>query len=409
MGSGSKLGEVAILGQGYVGLPLSLAATQAGWKVYGLDIDPSKVKDLVNGKSHIEDVSHTELSIAIDQGLTFSSDMSLISECEIIIICVPTPLDANSNPDLSMLESAIESVSKFARNNALLVNESTSYPTTTRHIIAEKIKELSPNLELLYAVAPERVDPGNLNWTYQKTPRLVSGLDAQATKRAIDFYSTFCESVIPVEKPEIAEFAKVLENSFRQVNIALVNELTPLALRLGISMFDVIEAAASKPYGYMPFRPGVGVGGHCIPVDPMFLASFAKSQSIPTTMIELAQQINHEMTLRVNDMVLGLGVAQSARVLLVGLAYKSGTQDIRESPSVKLFDLLSQEYRNLSWWDESVNRFRNIPKANLNGQFELVILTHKVQNEKLLDVITNATHVVDCTGQFRERPNVVSL
>ena len=409
MNSKSIRGAVAVLGQGYVGLPLSIAATQAGWKVIGLDTDSNKVRDLSNARSHIEDVTFDQLSLAIEQGLTFSSDMSLISECEIIIICVPTPLDINSNPDLSMLNVAIENVSKFARHQALLVNESTSYPSTTRDVIAKTIMELSPNLQLLYAVAPERVDPGNLDWTYERTPRLVSGLNPESIKKAVEFYSSFCETVISVEKPEVVEFAKVLENSFRQVNIALVNELTPLASKLGISMFDVVEAAASKPYGYMPFWPGVGVGGHCIPVDPMYLSWFARQNSLKLQLIDSAQAINSMQPSQIARLISQQEISEESRILIVGIAYKAGTKDLRESPSLELLKIISAKYSNVEWWDESITSWNGTVRSKLDYEFDLVVVTHPNKSEEVSDSLKRAKKIIDCTGKIRGLQNTISI
>lgn len=400
---------VAVLGQGYVGLPLSLAAHAVGWKVKAIDIDQNKVRNLRQGFSHIEDVSEVDLKTAISQGLEFSSDLNLISDCKIVIICVPTPLDNKLEPDLTLLERAVKAVAKFARNHTLLINESTSFPSTTRELIPRLVFEISPNLELLYAVAPERVDPGNKQWNYQQTPRLVAGLTEEATNRTIDFYSSFCEKVIRVSSPEVAEFSKVLENSFRQVNIALVNELVPLAQDLGVSLYEVIEAASTKPYGYMPFWPGVGVGGHCIPVDPMYLSWFAKSRGKSASIIEASQQVNDAGPARVFEIIKSLDLPKESLVLQVGLAYKAGVSDLRESPSLSLFQLLQIEYKNLDWWDNSLQEWNAAGRSNLQSDYDLVVLTHRCENPELELTIRRSRKVLDLTGQFRGLSNVLSI
>lgn len=400
---------VAVLGQGYVGLPLSLAAHSAGWKVRALDIDESKIKNLSRGYSHLEDVSREEIDLAISQGLEFSSDLSLISDCEIVIICVPTPLDNKLEPDLTLLESAVKTVAKFARSNTLLINESTSFPSTTRELIPRIVSEISPNLELLYAVAPERIDPGNKHWNYQQIPRIVAGLTEEATNRAIDFYSSFCAKVIRVSSPEVAEFSKVLENSFRQVNIALVNELVPLAQDLGVSLYEVIEAASTKPYGYMPFWPGVGVGGHCIPVDPMYLSWFAESRGRSASIIEASQQVNDAGPTRIFEIIKSLGLPKESLVLQVGLAYKAGVSDLRESPSLKLFQLLQIEFKRVDWWDNSLHEWNASSRSNLQSDYDLVVLTHRCENSVLELTIRNCRKVLDLTGQFRGLSNVLSI
>jgi len=400
---------IAVLGQGYVGLPLSMAAHAVGWKVKAIDIDENKIKKLRQGSSHIEDVSEVDLKTAISQGLEFSSDLSLISDCKIVIICVPTPLDDEHKPDLTLLERAVKTVAKFARSNTLLINESTSFPSTTRELIPRLVFEISPNLELLYAVAPERVDPGNKQWSYRQTPRLVAGLTEEATNRTIDFYSSFCERVIGVSSPEVAEFSKVLENSFRQVNIALVNELVPLAQDLGVSLYEVIEAASTKPYGYMPFWPGVGVGGHCIPVDPMYLSWFAKSRGRSASIIEASQQVNDTGPTRIFEIIKSFSLPRDSLVLQVGLAYKAGVSDLRESPSLSLFRLLQIEYKNIDWWDNSLQEWNASGRSNLQGDYDLVVVTHRCENPELELTIKRSRKVLDLTGQFRGLRNVLSI
>jgi len=400
--------SVAILGMGYVGLPLALAALSAGWRVFGVDIDEERIEQLRSGASYVGDISNEELRSGLQAGFVATSDPRVIAQSAIAIICVPTPLLGNE-PDSSALKSAVRAIAQNAKAGTLLINESTSFPSTVRDLIPSVVKEESPNLDLLYAVAPERVDPGNESWSYKQTPRLVSGLTDEATNRAFDFYSSFCERVIKVSSPEIAEFSKVLENSFRQVNIALVNELVPLAQELGISLFEVIEAAGTKPYGYMTFWPGVGVGGHCIPVDPMYLSWLGRSRGIESTLIDAAQRVNNSGPIRILKIIESIGLNKDSLLLQVGLSYKAGVSDLRESPSLELFQLLQNKFRHVEWWDSSLQQWGNSNRSTLQGEYDLVVLTHRCENSELESTIRRSKKVLDLTGQFRGLSNVISI
>jgi len=399
---------VAILGMGYVGLPLALAASSVGWRVFGVDIDEARIEQLRSGVSYIEDISSKELQNGLQAGFEPTNNPQVIAQCAIAIICVPTPLSGNE-PDLSALKSAVSAIAQNARAGTLLINESTSFPSTVRDLIPSIVKRESPNLDLFYAVAPERVDPGNEIWGYEKTPRLVSGLTDEATNRAYDFYSSFCERVIKVSSPEIAEFSKVLENSFRQVNIALVNELVPLAQNLGISLFEVIDAAGTKPYGYMPFWPGVGVGGHCIPVDPLYLSWLARSRGIESTLIDAAQKVNNEAPMRILNIIESIGLNEHSFLLQVGLSYKVGVSDLRGSPSLELFQLLQKKFRQVEWWDSSLQHWSNSSRSSLQGEYDLIVLTHRCESLELESTIKRSKRVLDLTGQFRGLANVISI
>lgn len=401
--------SVAVIGQGYVGLPLSLAAHNANWSVLALDIDETKLSNLRSGKSPIEDVTDEQVVSALSNGLIFTSDFNLISQCEIVVVCVPTPLNEAHEPDLTFLRSAVQSIARFAKSNTLLINESTSFPTTTRILIPKIVSEESPNLNLLYAVAPERVDPGNIVWNYQETPRLVSGLTDEATERTLEFYSSFCHNVIKVRTLEVAEFSKVLENTFRQVNIALVNEMVPVAQELGVSLFEVIEAAATKPYGYMPFWPGVGVGGHCIPIDPLYLSWFAKSLGLNLKLVDNAQDINDSAPKEIFNIIESMNLNKESNILQIGLTYKAGVRDLRESPSITLFNLLQKVFHKVEWWDSSVVTWNGTKKSPLIASYDLVVVTHKIDNLDVEAVIKSSRKVLDLTGQFRGLDNVVSI
>ena len=289
---------LAIIGQGYVGLPLAMAAVDAGWTVIGVDNFEAKVAMINGGLSPVEDISNPQLQAAITKGAyRATTDYSSVSQASVITICVPTPLDEKRQPDLSLLRSAARGIAPFVSNETLVVSESTSYPGTLRDIIIPLVNSLKPedSSMIYFASAPERVNPGDPVWNQKNTPRLIGSIDKESQQRAITFYESICDAAVSVSTPEVAEAAKLLENTFRLVNIALINEFTQLCTAGGINVNEVIDAAASKPYGFMPFRPGVGVGGHCIPVDPLYLTWWARQNGGRAPFVELADSINHQM------------------------------------------------------------------------------------------------------------------
>jgi UDP-N-acetyl-D-glucosamine dehydrogenase len=331
--------RIAIVGQGYVGTSLGVAALSAGHEVVGVEINNSRLHQLKQ-----------EVSYHI------TSDFDAANNQDVVIIAVPTPLDSTRQPDLTFLYSACRSLAKSLTKGTLIVNESTSYPGTLRNIIAPTVGNLHS-----YASAPERVDPGNKHWNIKNTPRLIAGLTESSTQSAINFYKTFCSNVIPVSTPEVVEAAKLLENTFRQVNIALVNEFSKIAHALNISAYEVVEAAATKPYGFMPFFPSVGVGGHCIPVDPIYLSYVANQLGTQSRFVELADEINSSMPATVAkriESILG-GSLQKKRIQVVGIAYKADTNDIRESPSIELIKLLRKMGADVIWHDPMIERFEH--------------------------------------------------
>ena len=283
--------KIGIVGQGYVGLPLAMAFCDAGIQVVGFDLDVEKTNSLNNGISHVEDISNESLKKSIASGhYKATSDAKELATITVAIIAVPTPLDADRNPDLKYLMSASEILGKNLQSQTLIINESTSYPGTLRNLIAETVtKASSKDLKHYLAISPERVDPGNQKWSIRTTPRIYAGLTAESSKLTRNVYSLICDNLIEVSSPEVAEAAKLFENTFRQVNIALVNELALIMRAMDVSVNEVIEAASSKPYGFMKFLPSVGVGGHCIPVDPTYLAYVAKKSGVEPRFIELAE------------------------------------------------------------------------------------------------------------------------
>ena len=392
--------RVAVIGQGYVGLTISSGAISAGFEVIGIDKNRKVVESLNSGKSHIEGISDEKVASALSQGkFKASVDFADITDFEIVVIAVPTPLNRAGEPDLSLLESAIESIAPFLGEDSLVINESTSYIGTLRNVIAPQLTSLNSKVKH-FAVSPERVDPGNKSFDVKNTPRLVGGLTEEASNRAVAFYSSFSDHVVKVSSPEIAESAKIFENTFRQVNIALVNEFIQIADALGISGREALEAAATKPFGFMEFNPGPGVGGHCIPVDPSYLAHVANQAGVPASFIKLANTINLAMP----EYVVKRAVAGSGgtvigkKVVVVGVSYKSNVADTRETPAALIIDLLRQQGALVTWHDELVNSWRGESSSPIAGS-DIAILVTKHEGVSV-DAINSCGYVFDCTGSI---------
>jgi len=394
--------RVFIIGQGYVGLSIAAAAASAGHRVVGFDINKELIQRLSKSMSHIEGISDEKLlELNGSDKLFFSNDPSLMADSEVIIIAVPTPLDSNRQPDLTFVHNAVNLIIENAASSALIVNESTSFPGTLRDEIAARIASKSDTAHD-FASAPERVDPGNPSFNVKNTPRVVSGLTDKASASVTDFYSSFCDYVTVVSSPEVAETAKLLENTFRQVNIALVNQMALITEKLGISIHDVIEAAATKPFGYMKFTPGLGVGGHCIPVDPTYLLHAAKKAGVPATFIELANQVNEDMGQKVISIVesrIG-GSLNGKSVCVVGITYKSDVADLRESPSVNLITQLRSKGSIVKWHDNLVKKWNGEESSDVTSDdIVIVAVAHSdLDRQKLL----SAKYVFDCTGKLSE-------
>jgi UDP-N-acetyl-D-glucosamine dehydrogenase len=387
--------RVAIIGQGYVGLTIAVGAAGAGHSVVGFDVNKQLVSALNAGTSHIEGISDSSLSALIGSGVyKASTDASVIDGCDVIVIAVPTPLDEARNPDLSYVHAAADLIARHAQSAALVINESTSYPGTLRKEIAVRITG-APHL---YASSPERVDPGNTQWGTKNTPRLIGGLTPQAVAKAKEFYATFCDTIIEVSSPEVAEAAKIFENTFRQVNIALVNEFAQIADALGISGREALDAAATKPYGFMEFNPGPGVGGHCIPVDPSYLAHVANQVGVPATFIKRANEVNLAMPAYVvKRVVAGSGGSIVGKeVVVVGVSYKSNVADTRETPAAGVIDLLRAQGATVTWHDDLVGSWRGESSAPIKGADIGVLVT---KHDGLdLAALKGCGYVFDCTG-----------
>ena len=393
--------RVGVIGQGYVGLAVASAAADVGHTVTGYDTNQDLIQRLAQGNSHIEDVVSNDLKKLIDTGKYLpTNNPSDLASCEIIIIAVPTPLDSQRKPDISYLESAVDTLIEFVKNEILIISESTSYPGTVRKVIAEKIAK-SSTLNHRYAVAPERIDPGNKNWFVRNTPRVVAGLTEESGKEAQDFYLTFTENVNLAPSPEVAEMAKLVENSFRYVNIAFVNELAQIANEFKISITDVLDAAATKPYGYMRFSPGAGVGGHCIPIDPIYLSSESEKIGIRSTLIDRADHINLTMPSYVISRVLkdNNQDISGKKILVVGVSYKSDIADVRETPAVEILKLLKEYGAITTWHDPLVPTFDGQNSSNIESQDIAIVLNlHKEVN---IIMLKKVKYVFDCTGKLK--------
>jgi len=396
---------LAIIGQGYVGLPLAMAAVEGGWKVYGIDNSDEKVSKLKEGSSPVEDISDSLLQAAISSGsYSASTSYSHVSKAAVIAICVPTPLNENREPDLSLLKSAALNIAPFLTNNSLVVCESTSFPGTLRKEVIPIILGSKSNLveQLYFATAPERVNPGDLVWDQRNTPRLVGAIDSESLNRAITFYSSICDHVVAVSSPEIAEAAKLLENTFRLVNISLINELADLFSNQNIDINEIIDAASSKPYGFMPFRPGIGIGGHCIPIDPLYLTWWAAGSNLKLNLVELASKISEETPGNIAMRIMNsLGTkTPKPRILIVGVAYKPGVGDTRETPAKKLRESLIGLGAEVAWHDPLVKSWENEHSQSIDWDCDLIVFGI---NQPGLDVEylrRNRTKVIDFTNSL---------
>src|SRR6476661_3175577 len=340
--------KIGIVGLGYVGLPLSVSFAEAGCDVIGLDVDQAKVNALREGRSHIEDIGDERLGAVLSR-CTFTTRYVELHEADAILVCVPTPLTRNREPDLGPLLSSAQALAGVIRRGQTVILESTTFPGTTREHLVPLLEEsgLQAGQDFNLAFSPERVDPGRTDFTLRNTPKVVGGLTPACTARAVELYGRVCDKLVPVSTPEVAELSKLLENIFRSVNIALVNEMAILADRMGIDIWEVVDAAATKPFGFTRFDPGPGMGGHCLPVDPFYLTWKAREYDMSTEFIELAGKVNQAMPYfcieKIERALNDEGKAvKGAKVLVLGVAYKAGTSDMRESPALKIIDLLQE-------------------------------------------------------------------
>jgi len=412
---------IGVIGLGYVGLPLAVEFAEAGQSVIAVDIDDSKVASVNAGQSYIEDIPSERLQASLER-IEAHTDFAPLASADAVLICVPTPLTANREPDLAPLLGAIRSLADVLVQGQLVVLESTSYPGTTREQVLPlfEARGLRAGKEINVAFSPERVDPGRTDYTLRNTPKIVGGITHECTERAAAVYEIVCDQVVPVSTPETAEMAKLLENIFRSVNIALVNELAILSDRMGIDIWEVVDAAATKPYGFMRFEPGPGMGGHCLPVDPFYLTWRAREFHMSTEFIELAGKVNQQMPYYcVERIERALNDARKpikgSRIGILGVSYKGGVGDTRESPALRIMELLAQRGAILSYHDPYVPvlpelGLQSSPLNELSSADAVVLVTVHPQVDHL-SLVESSALFVDLRGATRRlhKPDVVRL
>ena len=392
--------KVAIIGQGYVGQTVALYAALEH-EVVGYDLHSGLVDELNSGKSRVEGLDATLLSKGLEskryKATNYPHD---IDGADVVVIAVPTPLTVDKKPDMSFIESACKTIAANLRNSALIINESTSYPGTVRGFIKPLIEKLAPNSNHMYAVSPERVDPGRLDWNQTNTPRLFAGLSKEATGKTRAFYGTFAKNLVEVSKPEVAEAAKLFENTYRQVNIALVNEFAQIAHAMDIPVREVLDAADTKPYGFTKFTPSAGVGGHCIPVDPSYLAQVAEEHGVKAKFIELSNQVNLQMGHYIVERVKkdNGGTLKGKSVQIIGVAYKPNVADVRETPAEEIWTALESEGAVISWNDPLVEKWRDSIASDLGSDIVIVVTKHDAMDEK--QILSSSKYVFDTTGKI---------
>ena len=390
---------LSVIGQGYVGMPLALAAASAGHATVGIDLNPKIVSSVTSLHSPIEDISDAQIEVAYASGrYRITNTYESIKESEIVVICVPTPLDAAGLPDLTFLKAAVSEVSDNLKDGALVVIESTVAPGTTRDFVAPILDVANVGYELAYS--PERIDPANKKWNVTNTPKLVAGITSSATHRASNFYQTFVSDVVQGSSVEVIETAKLLENSFRLINISFINEIAEICLKMKIDVREVIDAASTKPYGFMAFYPGAGVGGHCIPVDPSYLSSKAKEIGASARFIDLANQVNNELPDYFTKIAAkALGEIKNKNILIVGVAYKSDVSDIRETPALDLIRALRNAGAQVSWHDDLVQEWNGEKSAPLATTYDLAILVNPHTGTDLSKL--GSVRILDTRGGYQ--------
>ena len=416
------MSTVGVIGLGYVGLPLAVAFAEAGCEVVAVDVDGRKVEAIAAGESYIEDVPSENLARQ-SKRIHPSTRYAPLAKVDAVLICVPTPLTPNREPDLGPLLEAVRALAEVLQSEQLVVLESTSYPGTTRERVVPLLEEsgLAAGRDFHLAFSPERVDPGRRDFTLRNTPKVIGGLTAACAQRAEALYALVCDELVTVSSPEAAELTKLLENIFRSVNIALVNELAMLADRMGIDVWEVIESAATKPYGFMRFEPGPGMGGHCLPVDPFYLSWRAREFDLATEFIELAGKVNQQMpyhcVAKAQRALNQSGLAvKGARIALLGVSYKPGVGDTRGSPALKILSLLLEQGAEVSYHDPHVPALKDFalssrPLDEAVGEADLVVIVtaHPDVDHEL--VAKRARLLVDLRGVTRasSAANVVRL
>ena len=406
--------DLAVIGLGYVGLPLAIEAANSKLKVVGYDINESLVTNLNNSTSHVEDISNNQLSNSLEKDLIFTSDSGILGESEYVVISVPTPL-TDYQPDLSFVEAATKSIAENLQKGHVVILESTTYPGTTLEIvkpILEKSSKLIAGEDFLLGYSPERIDPGNEKWTFKNTPKIVSGINKKSLKKISEFYKLIIDEVVEVSGTREAEMVKLIENTYRQVNIAMVNELAILSNMLDIDIWEVVEAAKTKPFGFQSFRPGPGVGGHCIPIDPKYLSFKTRQIGQPVRFVELAQEINNSMpnyvVARISELMNKQEILlKNSKILILGVAYKKDIGDTRESPALDIIESLLEKSVDISYYDPHVDELtvnkRSIAREeNLENlsNFDLILIHTPHSKFQEINFDSVASLIFDSTGSF---------
>ncbi len=412
---------VGIIGLGYVGLPLALRFSEEKFKTVGFDIDENKIKTLNAKESYIKHISKKSIEDAFENNFKVTTDYSLISQMDVVIICVPTPLSKQREPDLSFIINNIESISKYIRKNQLISLESTTYPGTTDEILKPKIESYGFHVgeDIFLIFSPEREDPGNLKYSTRMIPKIVGGISSHCLEIGVQLYQKIIDKVVPVSSTRTAEMTKLLENIHRAVNIGLVNEMKIVADKMGIDIHEVVDAAATKPFGFTPYYPGPGLGGHCIPIDPFYLTWKAREYGLHTRFIELAGEVNrnmpdwviHKLIDTLNDQEKSL---KGSKVLILGISYKKNIDDVRESPSVQMMEILRNKGAQLSYSDPYVPIFPpmrehkfDLKSVEINPQkiseFDCILLAtdHDIFDYSMIK--DNAKIIIDTRGKYKEK------
>jgi len=402
-----------VIGLGYVGLPLVMELVDAGFRVIGYDVDEGKVERLRGGDSYVGDVASSAVKTAVDEGrFEPTTDPARLAGADTIDICVPTPLSKTRDPDMSFIDSAVMEIAKVLRPQQLVVLESTTYPGTTEEVILPRLREtgLEVGEDFFLAFSPERVDPGNPTYQTGNIPKVVGGITPACTEHAVALFSKCIDTVVPVSSARVAETVKLLENTFRSVNIGLVNEIAQMCHKLDIDVWEVIDAAATKPFGFMPFYPGPGLGGHCIPVDPFYLSWKARASGFEARFIELAGFINRSMPEFVVDLTaralndVGRAV-RASRTLVVGVAYKRDIDDVRESPALDVIQLLHDRGADVHWIDSNVPSLRDFDFATkvdaLDEDFDVAVITTVHSDFDHTKLLERCSRVVDARNALR--------
>jgi len=415
----NKTAKVGVIGLGYVGLPLAMEMVKGGFTVFGIDLDQRKIDSLLNKKSYIQDVPSTLVEDAVTGQKFFpTTDYKEIRELDTISICVPTPLSENQDPDTSFIKNVVQELKKYMKKGTLIVLESTTYPGTTEELIQFELekKGLTVGQDFFLCFSPERVDPGNRNYNTYNTPKVIGGTTEVCKELGVLLYSNVVRKVVPVSSPKIAEMSKLLENTFRSVNIAFVNELAMMCDRMNIDVWEVIRAASTKPFGFMAFSPGPGIGGHCIPLDPMYLSWKAKEFRFYSKFIDLAQSINDNMpeyVLNQTSHVLNIYAKsiRNSKVLILGMAYKPDVDDLRESPGLEIYQLFKENGAKVDYYDPYATSFRDeegnlVPSVSYDAsafaQYDCMVLVTNHRSFSYHELAELSVPIIDTRNAFAE-------